>query len=248
MADRFHVSSFLAPGPVKLDGPEAHHLATVCRFRPGDEVCLFNGDGHEYPARILRAGKREIEMEVLRVDSPAREVPGVLEVAAALPKGDRADFLIEKLTELGVTSFIPLKTAYSVVTPREGKLDRMERHVIEASKQCGRNRLMTIAPLTAWNDYITRPDLPRLRMLAHPGGEPLPVSTSPVDVAVAIGPEGGFREDEVTQARESGWRTVSLGLRILRIETAAIALASWFSLLHTPPASLPRERGEEGHD
>src|SRR5277367_1053671 len=108
MSERFYVNLPLSAGPFNLDGPEANHLATVRRLRPGDAVCLFNGDGHEYPARIMQIGRREIALEILGVEQPQRELAFSLEVAAAMPKGDRGQFLIEKLTELGVTSFIPL--------------------------------------------------------------------------------------------------------------------------------------------
>src|SRR5256885_10592445 len=113
MAERFYVSSPLAPGAVELDGPEAHHLAVVCRLRPGDAVCLFNGDGREYPAVVERVERRSVDLRVTSVEAPPRELPFRLEVAAAMPKGDRAQFLIEKLTELGATAFVPLKTARS---------------------------------------------------------------------------------------------------------------------------------------
>src|SRR5437899_3728469 len=101
MADRFYTSSALGPGPVVLQGAEAHHLATVRRFRPGDVVVLFNGDGHEYPAEVLDVDRKNVSLRVLSVEEPAREIGFRLEVAAPLPKGDRGDFLIEKLTELG---------------------------------------------------------------------------------------------------------------------------------------------------
>ena len=102
MAERFHVNCELGVGPVELDGPEAHHLATVCRLRPGDAVCLFNGDGHEYPAIIETVARRVVHLRILGVESPRRELPFHLEVAAPLPKGDRAQVLIEKLTELNI--------------------------------------------------------------------------------------------------------------------------------------------------
>ena len=86
-----------------------------------------------------------------------------------LPKGDRGDFLVEKLTELGVTRFVPLRTRRSVVHP--DKLDRLERAVIEASKQCGRNVLMEVAPLTDWEDYVGAARCRRCELLAHFGGE-----------------------------------------------------------------------------
>lgn len=234
MADRFYVNLPLALGPVVLHGPEAHHLATVLRARPGTAVCLFNGDGAEYPAIVVEVHKREVALDVIGRATPVRELPHRLEVASALPKGDRGDFLVEKLTELGVTRFVPLRTRRSVVHP--DKLDRLERAVIEASKQCGRNSLMEVAPLTDWADYIGGANLPSLRLVAHFGGEAL--SSAGEDVAVAVGPEGGFTDDEVQAAIAAGWRAVSLGARVLRVETAALALAA---LSYSPLPAL-RER------
>lgn len=225
MSDRFYVNCPLAPGPVEVEGAEAHHLAVVCRLRPGDSVCLFNGDGREYPADVRAVGKRGVTLEVRSIEAPVRERPFRLEIAAPLPKGDRAQFLIEKLTELGVTVFTPLQTARSVVHPREAKLDKLERHVIEASKQCGRNVLMGIRPLTEWASFVRRDGLPGRKVLAHPGRAAASTRESPQDVVAAVGPEGGFTDEEVELARQAGWGTVDLGPRILRVETAAMAMA-----------------------
>jgi 16S rRNA (uracil1498-N3)-methyltransferase len=225
MAERFYVNQPLGPGPITLTGPDAHHLAVVCRLRAGDPVCLFNGDGHEYHGRVGESvGRREVTVEVLRAESPGRELPFRLVLAAPLPKGDRAQFLLEKLTELGVTDFVPLRTARSIVQPREAKLDKLQRHVIEASKQCGRNVLLHVHPLTAWADYCRSEGLPTRKLLAHPGGGSPPAPLGE-DTVAAVGPEGGFTDEEVSQAREAGWQVVGLGPRILRIETAALALA-----------------------
>ena len=229
MSERYYVNLPLTLGPFMLDGPEAHHLATVCRLRPGDEVCLFNGDGHEYPARITHAARREITLEILAIEEPQRELTFTLEVAAPLPKGDRSQFLIEKLSELGVTNFVPLTCARSNAHPREGKRDKLERYVIEASKQCGRNVLMKIDDLTAWESYCVRGNLDELRVLAHPCEAQQMTAlprTPTTSTRIAIGPEGGFTDDEVALAIQHGWHTVSLGTRILRVETAAIVLAA----------------------
>jgi 16S rRNA (uracil1498-N3)-methyltransferase len=228
MADRFYVNCALGPGPVVIEGPEAHHVAAVCRVRPGDAVCLFNGNGSQYAARVVEVTRRSVTVQVEAVETPAREHGFRLEVAAPLPKGDRAAFLIEKLTELGVTVFVPLQTARSVVHPRETKLDKLQRQVIEASKQCCRNVLMRVQPLTAWADLCRRTDLPSRRLLAHPGGERFPagVEDTDRDVLLAVGPEGGFTGEEVDVARSLGWQVVGLGPRILRVETAAIVLAA----------------------
>jgi 16S rRNA (uracil1498-N3)-methyltransferase len=223
MADRFYVNCPLSVGPVILTGPEAHHLATVLRARPGAAVCLFNGDGAEYQAIIAEVQKKQVVIDVQSRHTPLRELDFRLEVAAPLPKSDRGDYLLEKLTELGVTRFVPLRTQRSVVHPREARLDKLERSVIEASKQCGRNVLMEIGPLTPWADYCRDLDLPAERFVAHPAGEPMARRAG--EVAIAVGPEGGFTEEEIAMARAGGWTAVGLGPRIVRVETAAVALA-----------------------
>jgi len=227
MADRFYTNFALAPGPVIIQGAEAHHLATVRRFRPGDQVILFNGDGCEYQAELVVASKKNVSLTVLSVDKPQRELKYRLEIAAPLPKGDRGDFMIEKLTELGVTDFVPLCTERSIVHPHGAKLDRLRRTVIEASKQCGRNVLMRVREIANWCDYYCGAELPTLRWLGHTTSkEPANGLTLRADTAIAIGPEGGFTEEEVALARNNGWKCISLGARVLRVETAAIALAA----------------------
>ena len=212
MSERFYVNLPLAPGPFLLDGPEAHHLATVSRLRPGNEVCLFNGNGREYPARITHATRREITLEILSVEQPQRELSIRLEVAAPLPKGDRSHFLIEKLTELGVTTFVPLTCARSNAHPRESKRDKLERYVIEASKQCGRNVLMKIDDLTTWESYAARGNGDEVRLFAHPQAQAQPsLGVAPTATRIAVGPEGGFTDEEVALATANGWRAVSLG-------------------------------------
>jgi 16S rRNA (uracil1498-N3)-methyltransferase len=228
MSERFYVNLPLTPGPFTLDGPEAHHLATVCRLRPGSEVSLFNGDGHEYAARITQVARREITLEITAIDRPLRELPFALEVAAPLPKGDRCQFLVEKLTELGVTKFVPLICDRSVIHPRDGKREKLERYVIEASKQCGRNVLMRIAESAAWDNYVSVGDAGEVRILAHPyqAGELAGMVMDAARIRIAVGPEGGFTDGEMANAAANRWRAVALGPRILRVETAALVLAT----------------------
>lgn len=226
MAERFYTNSPLGPGLVILQGPEAHHLATVCRLGPGDTVCLFNGDGREYPAEVISASRRDVSLNVLSAESPARELGFRLEVAAPLPKGDRGQFLVEKLTELGVTHFTPLRTKRSVVHPSDAKREKLQRYVIEASKQCGRNVLMEVSAMADWATYAVGVNLPPTRLIAHPGGDELRPLAEWHDRVVAVGPEGGFTDEEVDLARSHGWQVVGLGPRILRIETAAMVLAA----------------------
>src|SRR5262245_10437689 len=107
MAHRFYTSLPPAPGLFLLQGAEARHLATVIRATPGDRVVLFCGDGAEYPAIVTSIGKRNVTLKVGQPSRPERELPFQLEVAVAFPKSDRGEFLIEKLTELGVNRVVP---------------------------------------------------------------------------------------------------------------------------------------------
>lgn len=243
MSDRFFSPHPLRPGEVVLTGPEAHHLTAVRRFAPGDRVTLFTGDGNEYPAEILAAGKKQVTLAVLSADPVSRELGFRLEVAAAMPKGDRGDFLVEKLTELGVTRFVPLVTARTVVHPKESRVENLHRAVIEASKQCGRNVLMRVDPPTKWEAFLRAADLPAARYVLHPTGDAAAAGLGR-DVVIAVGPEGGFTPDEVAAAAAAGWRPVSLGPRVLRVETAAVAAAAVFAA--GPAVSSPSSAGSGG--
>jgi 16S rRNA (uracil1498-N3)-methyltransferase len=235
MADRFFTDQPLNLGEIVLDGAEAHHLAAVRRFVPGDTVTLFNGDGAEYPAEVLSAGKKQVVVVVQKRIEANRELPFPLVIASALPKGDRADFLLEKLVELGVTSFVPLICERSVVVPKEHKREKYERAVIEASKQCGRNRLMDVQPPCKFTEFVGRAMEGTKRILhtslaesASDGSVFSPLLALPANKTLTwlVGPEGGFTEEEVSLAIQNGWQPASLGPRILRIETAAIAAAA----------------------
>ncbi len=225
MAERFYVNTPLAPGIAILQGAEARHLAAVCRCRPGEFVYLFDGLGSEARAEVTALGRHDVRLRVAEIEQPDRELPFQLHVAAPLPKGDRAHFLIEKLTELGATSFTPLRTRRSVVHPSASHLEKMSRYVVEASKQCGRTRLMRIEPAADWPGFVSR-ERAGLRLVAHPGGSAMPPIRGH-DRLCAVGPEGGFTDEEIEQAHAAGWQVAGLGARTLRIETAALVLASW---------------------
>jgi len=160
-----------------------------------------------------------------------------LTLAVALPKGDRQKWLVEKATELGVTRLIPLVTERGVAQPTEAALERLRRSVIEASKQCGRNRLMEIGAPCAASECFAQASAEAIHIVADPTGESLVAQswsrragTTATPMIAAVGPEGGFTPEEVAAAQVAGWRLVSLGSRVLRVETAAIALAAWAAL------------------
>lgn len=235
MADRFFTEIPLpTAGEVVLTGPDAHHMTAVRRFAVGDRVTLFCGDGHEYAAEIVGVGKKAVTLTVVGVTAVDREPPYPVVVASALPRGDRADYLVEKLVEVGATRFLPLITARAVVVPKDGKAEKFERAVIEASKQCGRNRLMTVDPPRTWAALLAMTDLPPVRFVLHTADAVPASAVTPESMAggvvFAVGPEGGFAVEELSAALAAGWRPLSLGPRVLRVETAAVAAASWAAL------------------
>jgi 16S rRNA (uracil1498-N3)-methyltransferase len=229
MSERFFVSSPISGGRATLFGTEAHHLSHVLRARPGEKVTLFDGSGDEFSARIESIGRSAVELEILERQSVSREARVRLTLAVALPKGERQRWLVEKAVELGVAKIIPLTTKRGVAQPTASAIERLSRSVIEASKQCGRNRLMEIGAPREWTELAVA-DAEATRLLAHPGGIPLHEAVAPIAgldqrIVAAIGPEGGFTDEEVNQGVTAGWRLVDLGPRILRVETAAIAIA-----------------------
>ncbi len=243
MANRYYVDRpirFAAGEPprVTLAGSEAHHLIHVMRAAEGARVVLFDGSGAEFPSRVERVGRADLELTVLQRHEVNRELPRHVALGVSLPKGERQRWLVEKAVELGVAELIPLATLRSVAQPVQQALDRLRRAVIEASKQCGRNRLMQIAEPMDWPDFIEATRREPQRLLAHPGcgpsGRESRAKTGPPHgfpppadrVLAAIGPEGGLAPEEAAVAKAAGWRPVGLGPRILRTETAALVMAA----------------------
>lgn len=239
MSQRFFSDEPLKQSSARLGGNEAHHILHVMRLAVGDEVVLFDGSGVECVARIEKLGRSDIELSVLSRDEVNRELPFSLTLAVALPKGDRQKWLVEKAVELGVTRLVPITTERSVAKPVGKALDRLRRGVIEASKQCGRNHLMEIADPVAVSELLSAGGGDQITLVAHPGTADTAVALSELssrleqgnDVTVVVGPEGGLSDAEVTAAIDAGWQTLDLGSRILRIETAALAIAAQLASL-----------------
>jgi 16S rRNA (uracil1498-N3)-methyltransferase len=244
MSERFFTAEPITSGQVLLEGPEAHHLLHVMRARVGDEVTLFDGHGNEFSALVESLARSSVTLKVIEQRSVDRELPFSLAIGVALPKGDRQKWLVEKLTELGVTSLIPLETQRGVAQPSTGALERLRRAGIEAAKQCGRNRLMQIAEPLGWSDWVRNTSAEHgyssnvgdgggtCRLVAHPGGVSLSkiVVSTVMPTQVTIGPEGGLTDAEVAAAIAAGWQAIDLGPRILRVETAAVAVAAALAL------------------
>jgi 16S rRNA (uracil1498-N3)-methyltransferase len=229
MLDRFYAPESLQQTTITLTGAEAQHLSRVLRKQLGDEVNLFDGKGCEAQARIDALDRRTVTLFVVGpvVERPTTGLRVVL--ATAVPKGDRARWLVEKATELGAAGWIPLLTERSVVDPRNAKLEKLQQTVIAACKQCGRNDLMPIHRPRQWSEFLAEDCRGATLLVADPAGPPLRESliwesvAQKESITVAIGPEGGFTDAEEAAARAAGARPCGLGEFVLRIETDAVA-------------------------
>jgi 16S rRNA (uracil1498-N3)-methyltransferase len=231
MADRYFSDAPLTGEQAILGGSEAHHLLHVMRAKVGAEIIVFDGRGGEWWAVVTKLGRTDVELALRKHRPIERELPIEFTLAVSLPKGDRQRWLVEKCVELGVAKLAPLTSSRSTVSATEPPA-KLARYVVEASKQCGRNRLMEIAKPRAWDLFVSQ-TLEANKLIAHPGGIPVNEINRQCDLPVllAIGPEGGFTDDEVQSARDHGWQVVGLGERILRIETAAMALVARLAVI-----------------
>ena len=229
MSERFFITTQPAGDRAVLEGDEARHLTRVLRAKVGDTVSLFDGRGREWPARVASLGRDRVELDTTEptVDPVPVAIP--LTLAVALPKGDRQKWMVEKLTELGAARLVPLETTRGVAEATASAQARLERVVIEACKQCGRNTLMEIAAGHPLERLLAEVPDGACVVIAHPGGTPLDVAAIPTtatEIIALVGPEGGFTDEELGVADRAGVIRISLGPHILRVETAAIALAA----------------------
>ena len=233
MTRRYYVSELPAEGgTVELSPAEAQHAIRVMRVAVGDAVMLFDGWGREASAIIQSAGRKECICVIESLNRIERELDRSLHLAIALPKPDRAREMIERLTEIGVAKVTPIVAQHTQRPPTESLMEKLRRSVIEASKQCGRNRLLEIAsPVPSVDFFQTNHD--GQRWIADPSrdAQELRFDFITTDTIVAvIGPEGGFSRDEVCQAIANGFKPIVLGNRIYRVETAAAVIASVVSV------------------
>jgi len=206
---------------VQLDAEQSQHARKSLRLGAGDEVELFDGRGTVAAGHIEQAGK-QMNVAISQRLTLTRPRPRI-ELATALPKGARADVLIEKASELGADRIIPLITERSVVDPRSGKLDRFRRLAIESAKQSERAWLMEVAEPTPLNALLqnNQADLKLLADLTDDAA--IRVLPTLNKVIVLIGPEGGWTDDERIAAKDHGFVPWRFGPNVLRTETAAIA-------------------------
>ena len=228
---RLHVRQQLGENArVQLNAAQANYLGNVLRLKEGAELLVFDGVSGEWLARIAEAGKKRMTLAIVR---PTRELEAIPDVWLAFSPVKRAqtDWLVEKATELGAAKLIPVLTRRTVA--ERVKLERLQSIAIEAAEQCGRTVLPEIAEALPLKQFLDQRDAGRTLYFANEGGgEPAVAAFKPGPALLLVGPEGGFTDDERDLVRAApGTLAISLGPRILRAETAALAgLAAYMAV------------------
>lgn len=240
---RFFVpSGWLQRQEIVLTGPLAHQLSRVLRLRPGDRITLLDDSGWATIVELDSIIPARTTAHRVSRSRPPTEPHTRLLLYQALPKGKKFDWILQKGTELGVSAFVPLITDRCIIPAAErideGKLIRWRRIVTEAAEQSGRTRLPQVLPAIPFSTACTSTPANTLALIACVAEEATPFShivpeltgSTPQEIRVFVGPEGGFTLDEVRCAHQAGIIPVSLGPRILRTETAALVVLA--ILLH----------------
>ena len=234
---RFYCPTPLPLGAaLDLPAAAARHVQ-VLRMQPGDTLTLFNGEGGECSATVLRMGRSDVQVEVQAHHAIERENQRPVHLALGMPANDRMDWLVEKATELGVTSIQPLMTAHSVLRLKGERADKKIAHwnsvAAAACEQCGRNRVPTVHEVLDVQDWLRSAPAAagsaRAMLSLREGTLALApwLAAQPPDASAPVwffsGPEGGLAAAEEQAALDAGWAPVTLGLRTLRAETAPLA-------------------------
>ena len=229
---RFHCPGALHAGfSFDLPPGTARHVQ-VLRLQPGDEVTLFNGEGGEYQAIIERMGRSDVSVTVSSHAAVEREAARAVHLAVGMPANERMDWLVEKATELGVASIQPLMTAHGVLRLAGERAEKKRTHweaiAVAACEQCGRNRVPRVHEVQSFSKWLEQESSGARRLvlsLAERTRGIAQVAAYTADGAFLVlsGPEGGLSRDEDGQARATGFAPVTLGARVLRAETAALA-------------------------
>lgn len=219
----------LAGDRITLSGPEARHIASVLRLKPGQAIELFDGKGAVYTAILLTTDKNQVTAGITATRQESALTATPLTLAQCLLKGKKMDLLVQKATELGVHAFLPVVSRYCENHGDRGhQEERWQRIMLEACKQCHRASPMLILPATPLGqmDCSSYPH----RLAAWEGEQHAVVPTAFVDqpgaVCLLLGPEGGLHAEDLEVLRHWNFSTFSLGPRILRGETAALAALS----------------------
>jgi len=219
----------IAGNSIVFDRDETRHLRDVLRLKSGDKVNVFDGAGNEYECRIIEIKKAETLLLVdARVSPISPESPLPLTLAAAMLKADKFDLVVQKAVELGIKRLVPIRTVRCDIKSKDSarRHDRWLKIALESSKQTGRATLMTIDEPVEFSDLLANSQDRNLIMFSERDGGKLCAIPDTEQLTAIVGPEGGWDDTEIDLARKTGITIVTLGGRILRAETAAIAIAA----------------------
>jgi len=216
-----------------LDESGSRHIGKVLRMQAGGCLTLFNGEGGQYSANIIEVGKKTVSVSIESKAEANNASPLSIHLGQVMSRGDRMDYVIQKSVELGVDTITPLfshRCEVKLAPQRlEKRLQQWQQQMISACEQCGLNRVPTInKPLSIidWCQHITS----EKRFILHPGDKTVSdlfqTDKKPTSVALAIGPEGGFDNDEIAAAEQHHFQCLALGPRVFRTETAPIVMLS----------------------
>lgn len=236
---RFFVDIPLAPsstgGEIALPPGATRHVQ-VLRLQPGDALSLFDGSGAEWQAEVTAMGRSEVRVKLIRAEQPQRELSRAVTLAVVMPANDRMDFIVEKATELGAAALQPLVSERSVLRLSGERADKKRAHwqgvAIAAAEQSGRTvpmRVEAVMALPAWLAALPPCDDEWRGLLSPRAAAPL-ASFAQQRALFLSGPEGGLSDAEEDAARARGFAAITLGPRILRADTAPLAVLSWLAL------------------
>ncbi len=231
MNTRLFVSGALINGSeIELDADRARYLGKVLRMRVGDALTIFNGEGPEWPAHITHISKNSLTLALGENAHAGTESALKIHLVQGISRGERMDFVVQKATELGVKRITPILTEYGVVKLNPDRAEKRREHwqkiASSACEQSGRTRLPLIdTPVPLKNWFGSKPENVGAELILAPGATTslASIAAPETKVCVMIGPEGGFSISEYADAEVSGFNAVSLGPRIMRTESAAIA-------------------------
>ena len=214
-----------------IDGEEFHHMINVVRSQIGEKVVVFNGDGNDYFCKITSINKKHAELFVEKCDKNISTPQIKVTLYQAVCKGEKLSLITQKITELGATDMLVFFSQFTDIKEKTSKLDKLEKVSISASKQCGRSDILNVKGILSFKEmigYIKNKNHNKV-FVAYENAEEKTLydafqeNNNYSDIAIIIGAEGGFAEDEISCLKENNCEIVSLGKRILRTETAAIA-------------------------
>ncbi len=228
---RVYLDTPLAPQQtLALTRTAFHHLVRVLRCRDGESLCVFNGDGRDYRGHLQLEGKKSAVIHLVSAHANACESPLHTTLIQGLSKGERMDIVMQKAVELGVNTIIPVRTAFCAVKLDSARLQKKRQHwqavMIAACEQSGRASVPILQPVQPLSEALQNTQA-EVKWLLHPYPQPhqqsLHVQDNITRAALVVGPEGGLSDEEVTLAMAQGFIPKTLGARILRTETAALA-------------------------